>query len=139
MRLTKKSEPSLYCLCVICLSSVGNESTCFCKIVIKKGKRAAIHVLQQSWPFFSHFHFLLHVLQKTIGSRFLSWGLCGTGTPSCVPENARVASVRAKVSFFPFPLSFQLSQREALATVGAEILKNVQGQGDELKRSLLAS
>ena len=25
--------------------------------------------------FFSHFHFLLHVLQKTIGSRFLSWGL----------------------------------------------------------------
>ena len=30
-------------------------------------------------------------------------------------------------------------QREALATVGVEILKNVQGQGDELKRSLLAS
>ena len=50
-----------------------------------------------------------------------------------------MASVCAKVSFFPFPLSFQLSQREALATVGAEILKNVQGQGDELKRSLLAS
>ena len=80
-----------------------------------------------SWPFFSHFHILLHILQKTIGSQFLSWGLLGTGTPSCVPENARVASVYARVRFFP---SFQHSQHEALATVGVETLKNVQGQGD---------
>ena len=85
-------------------------------------------------------NFFLHVLQKTIGSRFLSWGLHGWhSTPGCVPKNARVASVYARVRFFPFPLSFQHSQREALATVGVEILKNVQGQGDELKRSLLAS
>ena len=84
--------------------------------------------------FFSHFHFLLHVLQKTIGSWFLSWSLRGTGTPSCVPKNARVASVYATVRFFP---SFQHSQREALATVGVETLKNVQGQGDELKSGLL--
>ena len=81
--------------------------------------------------FFSHFHFLLHVLQKTIGSWFHSWSLRGTGTPSCVPENARVASVYARVRFFP---SFQHSQREALATVGVETLKNVLRQGDELKR-----
>ena len=77
--------------------------------------------------FISHFHILLHVLQKTIGSQFLSWGLLGTGTPSCVPENARVASVYARARFFP---SFQHSQHEALATVGVETLKNVQGQGD---------
>ena len=73
-------------------------------------------------------------MQKTIGSRFFSWGLRGTCTPSCVPENARVASVYARVRFFP---SFQHLQRETLATVGVETLKNVQGQGDELKRGLL--
>ena len=43
-----------------------------------------------------------------------------------------MASVYARVRFFP---SFQHSQREALATVGVETLKNVLGQGDELKRS----
>ena len=42
-----------------------------------------------------------------------SWGLRGTGTPGCVPKNARVASVYARVRFFP---SFQRSQRQALAT-----------------------
>ena len=73
-------------------------------------------------------------LLKTIGSRFLSWGLRGTGTPSCVPKNGRVASVYAQVRFFP---SFQHWQREGLATVGVETLKNVQGQGDESKRGVL--
>ena len=73
-------------------------------------------------------------MQKTIGSQFLSWGLRGTGTPSCVPKNARVARIYARVRFFP---SFKHSQREALTTVGVETLKNVQGQGDQLKRGLL--
>ena len=64
-----------------------------------------------------------------------SWGLRGTGTPGCLPKNARLASVYARVRFFS---SFQHSQREALATdFRVETLKNVQGQIDQLKRGLL--